>query len=121
MNYNMKASRELVAALGDIFPNGQRFDEYTIISHARELPLEFLASRRVPQRVAVATWLRSVADQNIGLSRDTDSMTWFRVCHAARMTDSCTAIKGTSGGPTGVGAWRPQSITNRTIVKSNRN
>jgi hypothetical protein len=38
MNYNMAASRTLVAALGELF-GADKFDEYTILSHARELPV----------------------------------------------------------------------------------
>jgi hypothetical protein len=74
----MAASRELISALGEIFRD-QRFDEYGVLNHAGELPLEFLNSRRQRQRVCIAHWLRWAADQKIGLSRHPDNPTWFRI------------------------------------------
>jgi hypothetical protein len=87
MTYNLTASRNLVAALRDVFGDpktdnrsyneyAQRFDEYSIVSHAERLPLAFLNSRRTRQRVMIAHWLRWAAEQDIGLERDS---TWFRV------------------------------------------
>jgi len=79
--YSMAASREPIAALGATFGEG-RFDEYSIIANPK-LPLTFLDSRRVPQRVCVARWLTWAATQNIGLTRDADNPTWFRVLPGA--------------------------------------
>ena len=81
--YNMVASRDLMSALGEIFGD-QRFDEYSILNHARKLPLEFLNSRKQRQRVCIAHWLRWAADRNIGIIRDRDNSTWFRVLPVTR-------------------------------------
>src|ERR1700693_1751379 len=78
MNYNMAASRELVAALGVMF-EADKFDEYTILSHARELPVDFLHDRNRRERVCFAHWLRWAAYRKIGVVRDPDNSTWFRV------------------------------------------
>jgi hypothetical protein len=80
--YNIHASRALVAALAQAFPN-QRFDEYAILTKT-ELPLKFLDSHKVRRRVALAHWLRWAADQNIGLIRDPENPTWFRVNRVER-------------------------------------
>ena len=77
INYNMAASRELIAALQQAFGD-QRFDEYAVAVR-RDLPLEFLHDRKRTTRISVAHWLRWAVDQNIGLTRDPNNPTWFRV------------------------------------------
>jgi hypothetical protein len=97
MIYNITASRKLLAALRDVFAD-QRFDEYAILARADRLPLDFLDSRKTRQRVMIAHWLRWAAEQGIGLERDADNPTWFRVCHGARVTGPPTpgAVGGES-------------------------
>src|SRR5437763_1940818 len=77
MNYNMGESRALIAALGEIF-GGDKFDEYSILTKTK-LPVDFLDSRKQTRRQCIAHWLRWAADRNIGVVRDPDNPTWFRV------------------------------------------
>jgi hypothetical protein len=81
MTYNMAASRILVASL-DVAFEGERFDEYAILNKPK-LTLEFLDSRKGPQRVCVAHWLRWAVTAGL-IVRDPDKPAWFRVLPAAR-------------------------------------
>jgi hypothetical protein len=79
MIYNLTGSRILVAKLGEIFGD-QRFDEYSVITKLRPISLQpALIDRKRSLRANVSLWLRWAASRDIGLSRDRNNPTWFRV------------------------------------------